>query len=86
MDHKLGDLPTASRESYAWQADVLSVAMRIAIPTEDWGSRGAITYATDIAEALAYLHAEVTPGTSFDQDFIEARKASLVKLDGAQSV
>jgi len=85
MTHQLGDLPTAPREEYAWQADILSVAMRIAIPPEDWGSRGAIQYSTDIAEALAYLHVDVARMPTFDQDFIEARKASLSKLDGPQS-
>lgn len=86
MTHDLGELPTAPRESYEHNADLLATAMRIAIPTEDWGSRGAIQYALDIIEALAYLHVTLAPMPKFRQEFIEARKASLDALDGPQSV
>lgn len=86
MTHALGELPTAPRETYEWAAEVLSVAMRIAIPTEDWGSRGAIQYANEIAEALAYLHVDIQRMPAFQQGFIEDRKRSLEQLDRPQSV
>jgi hypothetical protein len=65
---------------------MLTTAMRIAIPPADWGSRGAIQYAADIAEALAYLHVTVTPMPKFNQDYVEVRKRDLDILDGSMVV
>ena len=84
MTHKLGELPTLPREAYAEKADWLATAMRHAIPPEDVGSRGAITYALDIVEMLAYYHIDLTP---FDvdpkelADFIAGRKHWLDQTD-----
>jgi len=86
MGHELGDLPTAPLSSYDWDTEVLALAIQIAIPPTDWGSRGAISYAREIAEALAYLQVDLTKMRNFNQDFIEARKLSLVRIDSVKSV
>lgn len=86
MTHKLGEIPTPPPDEYAADAEILRVAMQLAIPTEDWGSRGAVQYAAEIAEFLAYMHVELTRLPTFDPDFIEARKASLLRMDGPQTV
>ena len=77
MTHELGELPTAPRESYKERADWLATAMRHAIPPEDVASRGAIMYALDIVEMLAYYHIDLVPFevTPEDlRDFIAAQK------------
>lgn len=86
MTYRPGDLPTAPRESYEADTDILTTAMRLAIPTEDWGSRAAIQYAIDITEALAFLHVKLEPLPTFDPDFIVAQKASLDRLDKPMTV
>lgn len=51
--------------------------MRSAIPVEDKGSRGAVQYAEEIAEFLAYYHIDLVPFDvePFDlADFVAAHK------------
>lgn len=77
LTHQRGELPTAPREAYVEMSEILAVAMRLAIPQTDWGSRGAIYYAVDIAEMLALLHVQMTPGPNFSSLYVDEARTAL---------
>lgn len=86
MAYEERKFPTAPRKIYETDAELLETAMRISIPPGDWGSRGAIQYAVDIVEALAYIDVKLVTTAKFDADFVASRRADLDIADGSPVV